>query len=69
MSNYVQPQKTKDRTRDSEFAQKRMRPPHGTDLASHDNDDDFDHSFSQIPVHKAQTCRNGQSARALPLPG
>ena len=34
-----------------------------------DNDNDNDHSFSQLPVHKALTCSQGQSAGAvLPRP-
>ena len=35
-------------------------------LALHTDDD---HSFSQLPVHKALTCPEGQSAWAWPLPG
>ena len=32
-----------------------------------DNDNDNDHSSNQLPVHKALTCPDGQSAWAVAL--
>ena len=46
----------------------RHRESHDESYDMYDNDFDNDHSFGQLPVHKALTCSEGQSAWSVAPP-